>query len=299
MNLLVARGLFVGAMSVALFLVAYAVASSPTIQASRLGMRGLVRQRALQKNPGWAAVEPIVRWLGLRVSGLLSPEMRARLDEQLALAGDYLGITADEYVGLVLLSTGACGLVGAVAGTGFGNLGLLLVVGLVVGALLPYLQVSGEAQSRLKEISRGLPYAIDLMALGMSAGLDFPGAVRQVVDKSSNPDDPLVVELTRMLQEMGLGRTRKQCLQDFAKRAPTSSVVEFCAAITQAEERGNPVADVLQIQATMSRMRRSAMAEEAAAKAAVKMVGPLMLMFVCIIALIVGPMIIKLSVQPN
>ena len=66
------------------------------------------------------------------------------------------------------------------------------IVGAVFGAVIPYLQISGEAQRRLKEVGRGLPYVIDLMALAMSAGLDFPGAVRQVVEKSSSPDDPLI-----------------------------------------------------------------------------------------------------------
>ena len=77
-------------------------------------------------------------------------------------------------------------------------------------------QISGEGQRRIKEINRGLPYVIDLMALGMSAGLDFPGAVRQGVEKSSNPEDPLIEEMTRVLQELSLGRTRKQTLTDFA-----------------------------------------------------------------------------------
>ena len=70
-------------------------------------------------------------------------------------------------------------------------------------------QISGEAQDRIKNISRGLPYVIDLMALAMGAGLDFPGAVRQVVDKSSNPLDPIVEEFTLILQTLNLGRTRK------------------------------------------------------------------------------------------
>ena len=47
-----------------------------------------------------------------------------------------------------------------------------------LGGAMPYMQISGIAQERLKNVSRGLPYVIDLMALSMGAGLDFPGAVR-------------------------------------------------------------------------------------------------------------------------
>jgi tight adherence protein C len=259
-------------------------------------MRGLKRRWAIEGNPGWAAIEPAVRWLGVRVSGLVGDSTRERIDAMIALAGDYLGLTPEEFVSLSVISAfGGLvgGLVGAVAFEA--NTGLFVIIGGMFGAIGPYLQTSGEAQKRLREINEGLPYVIDLMALAMSAGLDFPGAIRQVIEKSSNPADALIVELKRILQEFQLGRTRKQALSDFCVRAPTGPVTEFVAALIQAEERGNPVAEVLQIQAGVSRMRRSVKAEEAAAKAAVKMVGPLFLLFACIMLLVMGPMLLTLA----
>ena len=129
----------------------------------------------------------------------------------------------------------------------------------------------------------------------MGAGLDFPGAVRQVVEKSGAPDDALVEEFTLILQGLQVGRTRRQALEDFAERVPSDPVKEFVGAVVQAELRGNPVAHVLRIQAEVSRNRRSVRAEEAAAKAGVAMVAPLMMVFVCILILIVSPMIMKLQ----
>jgi tight adherence protein C len=104
-----------------------------------------------------------------------------------------------------------------------------------------------------------------------------------------------VEELRRMLQELQLGRTRKQALIDLAKRAPTNSVNEFVSAMVQAEERGNPVAEVLAIQAGVSRHRRTVHAEEAAAKAGVAMVVPLLFLFLCIMVLVVSPMVFRLA----
>jgi tight adherence protein C len=274
---------------------AYAIAAAPTRVASRLGLRGLKRTRALQENDLWAAIEPMVRWLGVRVSGIPTEPQREALDRQISLAGDFLGLTAEEYLALFLLSSAA----GALAGVGAGYLldmgGILVMVGFVLGGVAPYMIVSGEAQERIKNISRGLPYVIDLMALAMGAGLDFPGAVRQVVDKSSNPRDPIVEEFTLILQTINLGRTRKDALLEFVKRAPAATVAEFVNALVQAEERGNPVAEVLSIQATSSRVRRSVRAEEMAAKAGVKMTGPLMLVFLAVLALIVGPAMINIT----
>ncbi len=289
------RYVFIGATSLALFAAVYAMASAPSRVASRLGMRGLKRQRALENNPAWGQIEPLVRWLGVRVSGILSESFRERASKQLALAGDFLGLTPDEYVALSILSFLAGMLFGAVAGqlSGMGTT-MFIIVG-PVGAALPYLAVSGEADRRLRQINRGLPYVIDLLALAMSAGQDFPGAIRQVVEKSSDPNDALVEELGRMLQELGLGKTRKAVLLAFNERAPLESVAEFVNAVVQAEERGNPVADVLLIQASVSRMRRSVKAEDAAAKAGVAMVGPLFLLFFCIMLLVMGPMVLKLA----
>lgn len=300
LNLRAARTAFVIAVGIVIFALTYALASAPSRVASRLGMRGLKRRRAIEDSAGWGQLEPVVRWLGVRVSGLIGDETYARLDAQISFAGDYLGLTPEEYVSLSIVSSILTGVAAGLAGLVLGNNAtLFVIIGLGLGAALPYLQISGEAQRRMKEINRGLPYVIDLMALGMSAGLDFPGAVRQVVEKSSNPEDPLIEELTRVLQELSLGRTRKQALTDFAKRAPLASVTEFVAALSQAEDRGNPVADVLQIQAGVSRMRRTVNAEEAAAKAGVKMVGPLFLLFACIMLLVMGPMILKLAQQSD
>lgn len=288
------KNLFLGAVGLSLFLVSYAMASAPSRIASRLGLRGLKRQRALSEPGIWPTIEPLVRWLGVRVSGLLPDEQRNNLDEQITQAGDLLGLTVDEYLALCILSCIASTIAGFIMAYILDNFMLPLIC-CPVGAFLPYIQISGIAQDRLKAVSRGLPYVIDLMALAMGAGLDFPGAVRQVIEKSSNPNDPIVEEFTLIMQSLQLGQTRKECLVEFSRRCPVEAVKEFVGALVQAEERGNPVADVLQIQATSSRTRRSVRAEEMAAKAGVAMTGPLVLVFATVMILIMAPMFMKMS----
>jgi tight adherence protein C len=70
--------------------------------------------------------------------------------------------------------------------------------------------------------------------------------------------------------------------------------MDFVGAVVQAEEKGNPLGEVLRIQAQMLRMRRSVMAEEAAAKAAVKLIGPLMLIFIALMLVLMGPFAINI-----
>jgi tight adherence protein C len=275
----------------------YAIASAPSRVASRLGLRGLKRQRALENNPSWKAVEPLIRWLGVRVSGVLTDEQWTAIDAQIALAGDYMGITPEEFVALTIVSIFGGAAFGAVFGALSDLGGITVMLGMVVGAALPYLQVSGEGSDRLKHVNRGLPSSIDLIALGMSAGLDFPNAIRQIIEKSSDPNDALVEEFTLLLQELKLGRTRKQALLEFERRIPVDSVKEFVGAVIQAEERGNPVVETLQIQAEMARMRRSVRAEEQAAKASVQMLGPLMFLLLCVMILVLAP--IGITMQNN
>ena len=294
-QLVALRVAFLGTAGLAVVILVYTLASAPTRVASRLGLRGLKRQRVIAKSEVWASMEPLVRWLGVRVSGIPTDGQRAEIDRLVGLAGDYMGLTADEFIALSIVS--AIGGAGVGVVTGYvTDLGPIMSVALTaLGAALPYLQISGAATERLKSIGRGLPYVIDLMALSMGAGLDFPGAIRQVVEKSSNPDDPIVEEFTLVLQTLNLGQTRKQALLELARRAPVDAVTEFVNALIQAEERGNPVAEVLTIQASVSRTRRSVRAEEAAAKAGVQMVGPLMLVFFSIMILLLGPALMTIT----
>ena len=276
---------------------AYWVSDVPMPSGVRTGVRGLVRQRALAGKGVFSTIEPLVRFLGKRIHGLLSPQLHAALDRQVLMAGSYLGLFAEELVALSVL----CSIVGLGAGAAANavvKVGPMLVLGVGgFGALAPFMTVSSHASDRAKAIGRRLPSAIDLLSLGMSAGLDFPSAVRQTVEKSGTPDDPLVEEFSLVLQSLQLGRTRRQALEELAERAPINPVHEFVNAVIQAELRGNPLDEVLRIQAEVSRQRRTVLAEEAAAKASVAMIMPLVLLFLAILILIIGPMGIRLSQQ--
>jgi tight adherence protein C len=211
------------------------------------------------------------------------------------LAGDFLGLQADEYVALCAMS-GSLGIaVGAAVSTALHKSALLVLLGGAFGALVPYFHISGEANSRLRKIQRLLPYAIDLISLSLTAGLDFPGSLRQVLDKAADSDDYLMREFDYILHELNLGKTRKQAMQNFSARAPCEIVHEFVSAIVQAEERGNPLAEVLAVQAESARQRRSVRGEEAAASAGLKMIGPCLCIFLCVVMLIGAPMFLGIQ----
>ncbi|MCS6799508.1 MAG: type II secretion system F family protein [Myxococcota bacterium] len=271
----------------------YTAAKTPPVEAPRTGNRGVKRRAALAAGGLFASIEPLVRLVAAWMSRLPLHGLRRRFDQQLVHGGDWLGLSADELLALCVLSAAAMGAVGLVGAhlLEMGPIVAVLFAG--IGATLPTTRLSGEIQDRFKAINRSLPAAIDLVALCMGAGLDFPGSLRQYVDKAPRKDHPLVEEFGRILQELEVGRTRRQALESFSVRAPTEAVRDFVGAVVQAEEKGNPLAEVLRIQAGMLRMRRSVAAEENAARAGVMMMGPLMLIFAAIVLLLLGPFILR------
>ena len=283
-----------GLVGLAILVFVYQLALTPAEVQPDVGVKGLKRKAVLDEGGPFNTLEPMMRWLAARIASLPIDDMRTSINAQIRHAGEDLGLTAAEYLALSVLGALGFGAVGLALDT-YAEIGGIFVLMLAaLGMLLPHLQVSGEIERRFKQVNRGLPFAIDLVALTMSAGLDFPGALRQVTEKTSDKADALYEEMQRILQELELGRTRKQALLAFADRCPTEAVRDFTSAVVQAEEKGNPLADVLQIQATMLRMRRSVAAEESAARAGVLMMGPLLLIFGTIMLIILGPFAVNI-----
>ena len=279
----------------ALFMLVIVMATAPTPAANRLGIRGLKRSRSLRGQSIWSQFEPFVRWVAGRVAPLLSVNARRSLDRHIVLSGELLGVIPEEYVALCLLGAAASTAVAGIVCTAFHFDAVWMAVAALVGALIPWLQFSGEAQDRAHRIQNSLPYVVDLISLSLSAGLDFPGALRQVIDKSSDPSDPMLEELGFVLQELLIGKTRRQALLEFNSRCPYEAVTEFVGAVVQAEERGNPLAQILSVQSTSSRARRSVRAEETAAKAGLKILLPCLLIFIAVMILIMAPLFMSLG----
>jgi tight adherence protein C len=286
--------LFLAASTSALLL-AYALLSSPSMPPERLGLRGYKRTQALRHNAGFAQVEPLMRWLSTRLGGLLSPALRAHLNRQIMQAGDVLGLQAEDMVSLSLLASSTAFGFSLVYCHLTGGSYLIVVVALLFGSIGPYLQLTSTAHKRVRSIQRALPSVVDLLVLGLGAGLDFTAAVRQVVEHAGRADEPLIEELRLLLQELKLGRTRKQALTQLAERAPGEAVRDLVAAAIQSESQGTPLAAVLAGQATASRQRRSVDAEETAAKATTQLMVPLGLLFLAVLMLIIAPMVMKVG----
>jgi len=223
-------------------------------------------------------------------SFLLAPRIWA--EKQLRAASYPEGVSADEFLGLVLLG----GLFGALLGALFNirlNFNAIILAFALGGMYMPLLWLRGRVRRRRDEVRRGLPYALDLLTLSVEAGLDFTQALSRIVKKLG--PGPLGVELGQTVRDIQLGRTRAQALRDLSRRVDASELNSVVSALIQADELGSSLGPILRIQADQMRTRRSQTAEKLAMEAPVKILLPLILfIFPTIFIMIFGPIVLKL-----
>ncbi len=148
-----------------LALVAYALMSAPSMPVERLGLRGYKRTQALRDNSSFAQIEPLMRWLSTRLGGLVSPKLREHLSRQITLAGDVLGLQAEDVVSLSILSTLVSLSFGLAYVYSTDRGPFVAIVAAAVGAFLPYFQLMTSGQNRVRGIQQALPSVVDLMVL--------------------------------------------------------------------------------------------------------------------------------------
>jgi tight adherence protein C len=164
---------------------------------------------------------------------------------------------------------------------------LLTGLMLLVGFFVPNLMLNRRIRGRQKEILNAMPDALDLLTIAVEAGLGFDAAMKKVVDKW---EDNLSIAFARVLQEIQLGRLRREALREMSNRIGLSEMESFVAAVIQSEQLGVSMARVLRVQSDAMRIKRRQRAEENAQRAPVKMLIPMaFLIFPTIIILLLGP----------
>jgi tight adherence protein C len=162
-----------------------------------------------------------------------------------------------------------------------------------VGFIAPDFAVSGRARSRKDRIRAELPDALDLMAVSVEAGLGFDGAISKLTE---HMEGPLSDEFSLTLNEIRIGEARQDALKKLADRTGTPELSSFVRAIIQADQLGISLGRILRVQATDSRLKRQAAAEEKAMKAPIKMLFPTVLfIFPAMFLVILGPAFLNLS----
>ncbi len=168
---------------------------------------------------------------------------------------------------------------------------LALVVVAIAAAAAPVI-VAGRARERQDAIQHDLADALDQITISIEAGLGLESAVARAGQYGKGP---LAEELTRTVQDMRVGFSRKEAYLALAARTSSSDLKRFARAIMQADAYGVPIGAVVRAQAKELRAKRRQRAEEKAMKIPVKVLFPLMFCILPVLFIVVlGPAVINL-----
>ncbi|MGE5605757.1 MAG: type II secretion system F family protein [Bacteroidota bacterium] len=198
---------------------------------------------------------------------------------------EYLFIKMTVILGVPLLvyfTTGSNRLIGLI------NTGAAFLLALI----MPDFILKRLAVSRQQKIITDLPDALDLLTVSVEAGLGFDQALLKMTEKTKGP---LTEEFKRVLNEMRIGKTRRDALRELSIRTGVEDIQIFTAALIQADQLGVSIGNVLRIQSRQLRERRRLKAEERAQKAPVKMLIPMIIfIFPCLFIILLGPGVLQL-----
>lgn len=226
------------------------------------------------------------------LAGLMPQKNIDKLNMMLIQAGNPGGLTAMDFVGIRFVLAAAAG-VGYFVMMGRTDPFLILIrnalIAVFVGFMLPKLWLSQRIKKRKVEIRRALPDALDMLTIGVEAGLAFESALLRVGEQW---DNALTEEFRRAVSELRVGVPRNEALRHMAERNGVPELTTFIAVLIQSNMLGMSIAQVLHTQSEQMRLKRRQMAEEQAHSATVKIVLVLVLfIFPAMFIVILGPVV--------
>jgi tight adherence protein C len=155
---------------------------------------------------------------------------------------------------------------------------------------LPDLTVWFLGRKRKEAIFLALPDALDLMVVCVEAGLGLDQAMRKVSEEMKKTYRVIAEEFAISNFQLQMGRPRTEVLHELGVRTGVADLRSLAGVLIQADRFGSSIAQALRVQSDSMRTRRRQLAEERAAKTAVKLIFPLvMFIFPGIFVVLVGP----------
>lgn len=188
----------------------------------------------------------------------------SKIVELLVQSGNPWNLQPEEFYGVRLLFS-AAGFFVALLGSVIGFLSMLpmpfaLLIGTAIGYFVPKVIHDRHRGKRVKEASRGLPEALDLLVITLNSGMNLTPALAEVVERI--PDGIIKVELRRVSQDLETGKSLSTALTDFARRCPSPQVESFCGSVLQGERLGSDISSTLSAQSEAAREAYEYMLDE-------------------------------------
>jgi tight adherence protein C len=158
-----------------------------------------------------------------------------------------------------------------------------------VGLVAPSYWLDRMRGRRQQQIVLGLPDALDLMVVCVEAGLGVNASLARVAKEFELTNPVLSAEFELVTLETRAGKSSTEALRSLAQRTGVSEVSSLVAMLVQTERFGTSIADTLRVFADSMRVQRMLRAEEQGGKAPVKMLFPMLIIFVATLVVTIGP----------
>jgi tight adherence protein B len=155
-------------------------------------------------------------------------------------------------VELVYISLGASVLLGVIAAVA-AMPSLVILLGFVVGLVLPVAVVAIKARRRLRSFEAQLPALLTSIAASLKVGHSFRQAIQTVVDDGGPPADK---EFQRVLTETNLGRTMDGALAEMGKRIGSNELDFVLTSVAIQRQVGGSLAGLFELVADTVRQRQ-------------------------------------------
>lgn len=186
-------------------------------------------------------------------------------------------------------------LVCAILARPLGSALVWIILAFVIGFFLPRYVLRRFINTRQRNLRWGLADALDLMVVSVEAGLGLNAAMLKVSSelKDVHPDIATEFELANL--EIRVGRERDEALRNLAERTGVDDLHSLVAMLIQTDKFGTSIARALRVFSDSLRTKRRQRAEQAAQKAAVKLLFPLAcFLFPTLFIAILGPAALNL-----
>lgn len=163
----------------------------------------------------------------------------------------------------------------------------------IFGYVYPDLWLKETKKKRNNNISKNIPFFLDMITLSVESGLNLNGALKQAVDKG--PEGQVKNEFEKVLRDVKTGVSRAEAFRKMALRIDDQSIKSLMSSIIQAEKMGMNLGPILRNQAEQRRIERFQKAEKMAMEAPVKLLFPLVVfIFPCTFIVIGFPVYVMM-----
>lgn len=167
----------------------------------------------------------------------------------------------------------------------------------LLGYSLPRIYIALKGRARMRSIEAGLPIAVDMLTLCLSAGQNLLAAFRRVAEEMRHCHQTLAEELEIVHQQAEL-RSLPHALQQFANRVPAPEVRNMAMIVIQAERLGTDICSALMEYANSLRTSSRQKADARANKTMFWMLFPTLLcLWIPAAIILIAPAVLEFQEQ--